>query len=240
MIACLIARRRQVLLVSSLVFTALAAFGFAHATSPATAETRSVAEAAKSTPVKIVAFGDSLVAGFGLGPRDAFPAQLERALRERGYAATVINAGVSGDTTAGGLARLEWALPDDADAVILELGANDALRGLPPENAKANLEQMLVILEKRKLPVLIAGMRAPNNWGTDYAAAFNAIFPDLAEAHGALLYPFFLEGVALQSELNQADAIHPNPKGVAEIVKRILPSVEQLIVQASQRAGQSG
>lgn len=215
-------------------------FGLILAGSWAVAAAEPVAQPTTAKPVKIVAFGDSLIAGFGLGPKDAFPAQLEEALRARGYAATVVNAGVSGDTTAGGLARLEWALPDDADAVILELGANDALRGLPPERARANLSKMLAILQKRDLPVLIAGMRAPNNWGPDYATEFNAIFRDLAEAHNALLYPFFLEGVALRSELNQADAIHPNAKGVAEIVRRILPLTETLIARVAARDDQSG
>lgn len=186
--------------------------------------------------LKIVAFGDSLVAGYGLTASKAFPTQLEAALKARGHNVEVLNAGVSGDTTAGGLARLEWALPQDADAVLLELGANDALRGLSPELARKNLEAMLKILKQRNLPVLLAGMRAPNNWGADYAQAFDRMYPELAANYDALHYPFFLEGVALQSELNQADGMHPNEAGVAEIVRRILPLAEQLVGRAKARA----
>jgi acyl-CoA thioesterase-1 len=191
---------------------------------------------AQAKPLKIVAVGDSLVAGYGLEASDSFPAQLERALRAKGHDVSVINAGVSGDTTAGGLARLEWALPADADAAILELGANDALRGLSPDAARKNLDKMLEILSARGLPILIAGMRAPNNWGAEYALKFNGMYSDLAKAHDAMLYPFFLEGVALDPTLNQPDGLHPNAKGVAEIVRRILPMAEALIDRAKAKA----
>lgn len=175
----------------------------------------------------ILALGDSLTAGLGLDPAEAFPAKLEAALKAKGHDVKVINAGVSGDTVAAGLARLDWSLDASVDAVIVELGANDALRGLPPAQAEAALDQILGRLGKR--PVLVAGMLAPRNLGADYAAAFDPIFARLAEKHGALHYPFFLEGVAADPALNQADGIHPNAKGVDMIVSRILPSVEKLI-----------
>ena len=191
--------------------------------------------AAAERTIRIVAFGDSLTAGFGLPQADAFPAQLERALKGKGYAVEVINAGVSGDTTAGGLDRFDWAVPDGADAAILELGANDALRGLDPARARANLDAIVGKLKARSLDVLLAGMVAPRNWGDAYVASFDAIFPELARKHDALLYPFFLEGVALQREFDLGDGLHPNSKGVAEIVKRILPQVEALIGRIKQR-----
>jgi acyl-CoA thioesterase-1 len=181
--------------------------------------------------VKIVVLGDSLVAGFQLRPSDAFPAQLERALKARGHAVEIINAGVSGDTTAGGLARVRWAVPERTDAVILELGANDALRGLDPARAKANLDKIIATLKAAGTEVLLAGMISPRNLGDAYGTAFNAIYPDLAKKHGVLLYPFFLDGVALNGELNLSDGIHPNAKGVAEITRRILPAVEELIAR---------
>ncbi|GAB4228844.1 MAG: arylesterase [Methyloligellaceae bacterium] len=183
----------------------------------------------------IVALGDSLTAGFGLAREAAFPRQLEAALRKRGHKVRVINAGVSGDTTAAGLARLDWALGPRADAVILELGANDALRGLEPGQARANLDAILTRLREKGIPVLIAGMLAPRNLGADYAARFDSIFPDLAKKHGALLYPFFLEGVAGKQALNLPDGLHPNARGVAVIVARILPYVEKLLARAQAR-----
>lgn len=190
---------------------------------------------ASGKPVRIVAFGDSLTAGYQLPASDAFPAQLQRALKARGHAVEVANAGVSGDTTQAGLERFDWAVPEGTDAVILELGANDALRGLDPAIARRNLETIVMRLKSRNITVLLAGMTAPRNWGDAYVKAFDAIFPDLAAAHGALLYSFFLEGVALQADLNLADGLHPNAKGVARIVERILPSVEQLIERARTR-----
>jgi acyl-CoA thioesterase-1 len=195
-------------------------------------------------PVRIVVLGDSLAAGLGLQRADAFPAQLERALKARGHAVEVINAGVSGDTTAGGLDRLRWAVPEKTEAVILELGANDALRGLDPGKARANLDKIITTLKAEGTEVLLAGMLAPRNLGEAYVRAFNGIYPELAAKHGVILYPFFLEGVALNGALNQGDGIHPNSKGVAAITQRILPSVEQLIgrVQAKRApaAGSKG
>lgn len=183
-------------------------------------------------PVQIVAFGDSLTAGFGLPQSASFPVQLEKALRARGQTAVVANAGVSGDTTSGGLKRFDWAVPKNTDAVILELGANDALRGLPPQAAKRNLDKIIARLRERRIAVLVAGMRALRNWGNDYQLQFDGIFSDLATKHGTLLYPFFLDGVALERELNLEDGLHPNAKGIDEIVKRILPKVEKLIARA--------
>lgn len=183
-------------------------------------------------PVKLVAFGDSLTAGYQLAPEDAFPVQLEKALRDKGYDITVVNAGVSGDTTSGGLSRLDWSVGDDVDGVILELGANDALRGLDPATTRKNLDVMLERLRARDIPVLIAGMLAPPNMGEQYGQAFNTIYGDLSDKHGALLYPFFLDGVAAQPELNLGDGMHPTGEGVSIIVEKILPSVELLIEQA--------
>ena len=183
-------------------------------------------------PVKIVALGDSLTAGLGLPANAAFPARLERALAEKGIAAEVVNAGVSGDTTADGLARLDWSVPDDSDAVILELGANDALRGLDPAQTRANLDAILKRLTARRLPVLLAGMRAPPNMGAEYTKAFDAIYPDLAAAYGVVLYPFFLEGVAAERALNQGDGLHPTAAGVDVIVAKILPQAEELVRRA--------
>lgn len=187
----------------------------------------------QAATVTVLAFGDSLTAGLGLSPDEAFPARLEAALRGKGQDVTVINAGVSGDTAADGLARLDWALGDSVKAVILELGANDALRGLPPGQAEAALDQILAKLDARHLPVLIAGMRAPPNLGPDYGQAFDPMYQRLAAKHGALLYPFYLDGVAAVPDLNQGDGMHPNAKGVEVIVARILPSVETLLSKVS-------
>jgi len=182
--------------------------------------------------VNIVAFGDSLTAGYGLAANEAFPAQLQRALVAKGLAVNVVNAGVSGDTTAGGLARLDWSVPDGTDAVILELGANDALRGFDPAVTRKALDTMLRRLQERKIPVLLCGMVAPPNMGAEYGRAFNGIYPDLAAQTGAILYPFFLTGVAADPKLNQRDGLHPTAAGVAVIVDRILPQVEELIARA--------
>jgi acyl-CoA thioesterase I len=182
-------------------------------------------------PVKIVALGDSLTAGLGLPADAAFPARLQRALAGKGIAAEVVNAGVSGDTTADGLARLDWSVPDDADAVILELGANDALRGIAPTRTRENLAAVLRKLAARRIPVLLAGMRAPPNMGADYTKAFDAIYPELAAGGGVVFYPFFLDGVAAERGLNQGDGIHPTAAGVDAIVARMLPQVEELIAR---------
>jgi acyl-CoA thioesterase I len=177
----------------------------------------------------IVALGDSLTAGFGLPASAAFPSQLQKALAAKGIAVNVINAGVSGDTASGGLARLEWSVPDGTGAVIVELGANDALRGIPPDVTRKALDGILAQLKARGIPVLLCGMLAPPNLGVDYARAFNAVFPDLADHYGVEFYPFFLDGVAAERTLNQADGLHPTAAGVGVIVERILPKVMALI-----------
>lgn len=192
-------------------------------------------ESAAEAPVKIVVLGDSLSAGFGLPAEAAFPAKLAVALKAKNIAADVINAGVSGDTASGGLGRVEWSIPDGTDAVILELGANDALRGLDPALTKQALDAILRKLEDRHIAVLLAGMQAPRNLGADYARSFDAIFPALAAAHRVVFYPFFLEGVATDPKLNQADGMHPTAAGVDVIVARILPKVEDLISVARKK-----
>jgi acyl-CoA thioesterase-1 len=186
-------------------------------------------------PIRIVAFGDSLTAGYMLQPSEAFPVQLAAALEAKGHSVEIANGGVSGDTTAAGLQRFDWAIADGTEAVIVELGANDALRGIDPGETRANLDKILAKLGERKIPVLLAGMSAPKNWGKDYEARFATIYSDLAEKHGALLYPFFLEGVALDAKLNLQDGLHPTAKGIGEIVNRILPKVEELIERARAR-----
>ena len=202
------------------------------ALSVATPPMGAMGAAAGDTP-RVLAFGDSLTAGYGLPKEVSFTAQLERVLENEGLAAAVINAGVSGDTSAGGLARLDWTLAGTPhggpDAVIVELGANDALRGIDPRVTYDNLDAILSEIGRRGLPVLLAGMRAPPNMGPEYAEAFDGIYTRLADKHGVALYPFFLEGVAADPELNQADGIHPNARGVAEIVKRIAPAVKVLL-----------
>ena len=188
-----------------------------------------VMSVAARADTKILAFGDSLTAGYGLPKNEGFPAMLQAALRARGIAATVIDGGVSGDTTAGGRARLDWSLAANPDFVIVELGANDALRGLDPAATEANLDAILMRLKQRGLPVLLAGMLAPPNLGEDYGRRFNALYPRLAERHKVALYPFFLDGVAMQAALNQGDGLHPNARGVAAIVDRITPYVMRLV-----------
>jgi acyl-CoA thioesterase-1 len=184
---------------------------------------------AAAAPVSIVALGDSLTAGYGLGPGEAFPEQLQAALQARGHDVSVTNAGVSGDTASDGLARLEWSVPADADIVIVALGANDALRGIDPAVTRQALADILDKLRARGQAVLIAGMVSPRNLGDEYAAEFDAIFPDLARQYEVALYPFFLEGVATEAALNQTDGLHPTAAGVARMVEGILPQVEELI-----------
>lgn len=180
-------------------------------------------------PFKLVVLGDSLSAGYNLPGSAAFPAVLEQALRQKGIAVEIVNAGVSGDTTQGGLERLDWSVPDGTDGVILELGANDALRGLDPALAEKALDTIVTRLKARNIAVLLAGMYAPRNLGEDYAARFDALFPRLAEQHGLVLYPFFLEGIAGDRALNQADLLHPTAEGVRVIVRNILPTVERFL-----------
>ena len=187
---------------------------------------------AADRPLKIVVLGDSLTAGLGLPADQAFPAKLQAALKAKGENVVVVNAGVSGDTASAGLARLDWSVPQDADAVIVELGANDALRGIDPKQTKAALDAILARLDARPVPVLLAGMRAPRNMGADYVRAFDAIYPALAAAHRVVFYPFFLDGVATDPKLNQNDGLHPSAAGVDVIVREILPRVEELIGRA--------
>jgi acyl-CoA thioesterase-1 len=190
----------------------------------------------EARPITLVAFGDSLTAGYGVKVNESFAAQLQMALQAKGHKVTIINAGVSGDTTAGGLERLAWTLQPKPDGVILELGANDALRGVDPKETRANLDKMLAVLISKNIDVLLAGMKSPTNWGPDYAKEFDAIYPDLAAKYHVALYPFFLEGVALDRAYTQPDGLHQTAKGVAEIVKRILPDVEAQLGRISQHA----
>jgi len=180
-------------------------------------------------PIKIVVLGDSLSAGLGLPAPAAFPQRLEKSLRSKDLAVDIINAGVSGDTSSGGRDRLDWSVPEGTEAVILELGANDALRGLDPAVTRAALSDILTRLKARGIAVLLCGMVAPPNYGSDYSARFNAIYPELAKSFGVPLYPFFLEGVATDARLNQADGLHPTAEGVDVIVKNILPSVQAFL-----------
>jgi acyl-CoA thioesterase-1 len=182
----------------------------------------------------ILALGDSLTAGYGLAPEKSFPSQLEAALARSGIVAQVVNGGVSGDTSAGGLARLDWLLAERPDVVIVELGANDGLRGLEPDVTHRNLDGILTRILATGADVVLAGMRAPPNLGSDYSAAFAALYEDLAEKHGVAYYPFFLEGVAANPELNQEDGIHPTAEGIAVIVQNILPVVTGALMESGR------
>lgn len=204
--------------------------GFVQAAAPARAEPIS------AEPISIVGFGDSLMAGYELPQADTFTAQLEAALKKKGYDATVTDAGVSGDTTSDGLARLDWSIPDGTDAVILELGGNDALRGISPEKTRANVEAMISRLKERGIKVLLVGILAPPNMGEAYQTKFDAIFKELATENDVVFYPFFLDGVATHADLQLADGMHPNTKGVAVMVKRFLPYVERLLDGAKASA----
>jgi acyl-CoA thioesterase I len=193
----------------------------------------SVPSASAQVPIKLAVLGDSLTAGYGLAAEAAFPAKLQKALRAKGVKVDVLNAGVSGDTTSAGRDRLDWSIPDGTEAVIVELGANDALRGLDPKVARAALEDIVKRLKARKMAVMLAGMYAPRNYGPEYAASFDSIYPDLAKAYDVPLYPFFLDGVAGEAKLNLPDGIHPTAEGVDIIVARILPVVEAFLNKVS-------
>lgn len=184
---------------------------------------------AVAEPYRIVGFGDSLMAGYGLGPGEGFPEKLQAALRNKGHDVVIANAGVSGDTSSGGLSRLDWSVPDGTQLVILELGANDMLRGIAPEVTEQNLDKMLDRLKERGMAVLLVGMVAAPNLGPDYAEAFNGIFPRLAEKYSVQLYPFFLDGVAADRQFLLEDGMHPNAAGIDRMVERVLPTVEKLI-----------
>jgi acyl-CoA thioesterase-1 len=187
-----------------------------------------------AAPLRLMALGDSLTAGFGLPADQGFTVKLQAALRAKGFDVTVLNAGVSGDTSAGGLARLDWALADKPDAALLELGANDMLRGLDPGAAKENLSKILTRLQSDHIKTLLCGMMSVDNWGPDYTKNFDAIYPALAQQYHLALYPFFLDGVALNPSLIQADGLHPNAAGVDVIVARILPAVTTLLTGLGQ------
>ena len=191
--------------------------------------------ASQAAPLKIVAFGDSLTAGYGLPAQDAFPAKLERVLRTKGVNAAIENAGVSGDTASGGLSRVDWSIPDDTDAVILELGANDMLRGIDPKLTREALDSILAKLKERNIVVLLCGMRAAPNLGSEYARAFESIFEDLARKYDSVFYPFFLDGVTTQTKFVMRDGLHPNAAGVDVIVAGILPKVEELIARIGNK-----
>jgi acyl-CoA thioesterase I len=196
---------------------------------------RALPATAADQPVRIVALGDSLTAGLGLPAEETFPAKLERVLKAKGIAVEVANAGVSGDTASGGLARLDWSVPEGTNAVILELGANDMLRGIDPSRTRRALDEIVRRLTERRIPVLLAGMRGAANLGSDYARDFETIYSELASRHGLLFYPFFLEGVAGEAGLNQGDGLHPSAAGVDAIVARILPKVEELVRRARDK-----
>jgi acyl-CoA thioesterase-1 len=180
-------------------------------------------------PIKMVVLGDSLSAGLGLAAASAFPARLQKALKDKGMDVDMVNAGVSGDTASGGRDRLDWSVPEGTEAVIVELGANDALRGINPKITREALSDIVRRLKARGVAVMLCGMLAPPNYGSDYAARFDAIYPDLAKSFGVPLYPFFLDGVAANAKLNQADGLHPTAEGVDIIVKNILPTVEAFV-----------
>ena len=186
-------------------------------------------------PIKLVVLGDSLSAGLGLPAQDAFPVKLQKALQAKGIAVDMVNAGVSGDTTSGGRDRLDWSVPDGTEGVIVELGANDALRGIDPDLTRAALTDIVARLKARKIPVMLCGMMAPPNYGADYAARFNSIYPDLAKKFDVPLYPFFLDGVAADAKLNQADGIHPTAAGVDIIVNNMLPTAEAFLRTISEQ-----
>ena len=187
------------------------------------------ASAQAKSPIKLVVLGDSLSAGLGLAGQDAFPMKLQKSLRDKGIAVDMVNAGVSGDTSSGGRDRLDWSVPEGTEGVIVELGANDALRGLDPDVTRAALGDIVARLKARGIAVMLCGMLAPPNYGSDYAARFNSIYPELSKKFDVQLYPFFLDGVAADAKLNQADGIHPTAAGVDIIVKNMMPTVEAFL-----------
>jgi acyl-CoA thioesterase I len=191
---------------------------------------------ASGEPYRIVGFGDSLMAGYGLGPGQGFPEKLQAALQRKGHDVVIANAGVSGDTTTGGLSRLDWSVPDGTQLVILELGANDMLRGIPSEVTEQNLDRMISRLKERGMEVLLAGMVAAPNLGPDYAGDFNTIFPRLAQKHRVALYPFFLDGVAADRNFLLDDGMHPNAAGIERMVERVLPAVEKLVAAKADKS----
>jgi acyl-CoA thioesterase-1 len=199
------------------------------------ATSRTAAVPAGTGPIRLVALGDSLMAGYELPQSAAFPVVLEKALRARGHNVEVANAGVSGDTTSGGLERLDWSVPEGTDGVILELGANDMLRGIDPRIPRRALEAIVARLKERGIPVMLAGMYASRNLGPDYVTKFDSIYPDIAKEHDLVLYPFFLEGVAGERALNLPDGMHPTQKGVEMIVERIVPTVETFLARLGPR-----
>ncbi|HEX2135506.1 MAG TPA: arylesterase [Microvirga sp.] len=190
---------------------------------------------APSRPIRLVALGDSLTAGYNLPQTAAFPVVLEKALRAKGYNVEIVNAGVSGDTATGGLERLDWSVPDGTDGVIVELGANDMLRGLDPAITRRAIEGIVERLKARNIPVMLAGMYASRNLGSEYVQKFDSLYREIAEKHGLVLYPFFLEGVVGDRSLNLPDGLHPTAKGVEVIAERILPSVETFLARVQQR-----
>ncbi|MBA1155065.1 arylesterase [Microvirga mediterraneensis] len=210
----------------TIIFACAAALAALGAALPAQAQTR---------PIRLVALGDSLSAGYNLPQEAAFPVVLEKALKARGHNVEVANAGVSGDTSSGGLDRLDWSVPDGTDGVILELGANDMLRGLDPAGTRRNLVAIVERLKSRNIQVMLAGMYASRNLGPDYVQKFDSIYPDIAKTYDLVLYPFFLDGVAGEKSLNLPDGMHPTAKGVEVIVERILPSVESFLARLAQR-----
>lgn len=193
-----------------------------------------ISTSVQAEPLNVVAFGDSLMAGYQLPQEDAFPMKLAEALNAKGIEVSMNNASVSGDTTSGGLSRLDWSIPDGTDAVILELGANDALRGIPADATRDNLDKMAARLKERNIPFILMGMLAPPNMGSDYEADFNAIYPYISEKYSVDLYPFFLDGVAGEASLNLPDGIHPNQEGIAIMVEKILPVMENFITRLDQ------
>ena len=218
------------------IWTRILVFATAAIVTFCAANARAEAEAAQAKQeIVILSFGDSLMAGYQIPIDKAFPAQLETALREKGYNVRVVNSGVSGDTAADGLARLDWSLNEKVDGAIVEFGANDALRGIDPKVTEPSLDEILKTLKEKHIELLVAGMEAPRNWGKDYDDAFRAMYPRLAGKYGAPLYPFFLKDVATVRALNLPDGLHPTPEGVAVVVRNILPEVEKLVARIREK-----